>query len=828
MKQFEERDIQEFPAKTYLREDGSSVLGMSILQHGCLTGLVLKKLLDLIKLSEKSELLPSSLSTLAALHDIGKANPYFLRKLLFNSQTNVHWKDWVSDARAEVQETPHPIVSSAVLKQLGAPSYCYQLVAEHHGHPLTTRIPSATAEYLGGDVWEKFREILAEEILSLSGLEGFPVRLKDRQRKHIQTNLWLGWVILADWIASYRQEPVQLGTEEEWAAKLVYDAGFKSLRLQSGKTFEQVFGFQPRRAQSMLIDAYSGPGIYVLEAPTGCGKTEAALGLAFKALNAGDASGVYFALPTQLTSNRAHERVQQAVNRYLGEETDVRLTHSGAHLRSVRMGKEAAPGGIWYTSSRLALLSPFGVGTVDQALLAILSTKFHQVRLAGLCGKVVILDEVHSYDAYTLELIARLVKELKAIGAIVVILSATLTQSGLKKILGETEGIESKGVVSLTVKTSEGIYKADDERAEKHSVALRLLEDANAEEEAFNEAMKRVQSGMQVLWIENSVKAAQRIYERCVKQGVVSGLFHSRFRSIDRENNEGRWTDIFGKKGKTKRLDEGRILVGTQVLEQSLDLDADFMVTRVAPLDLLIQRFGRLWRHASTIRPINCLRAECLILAAPETQEISPRLGDGLEQPFGVTGRIYHPYHLMRTIETLKVRLSQDEVLDLPKEVRSLLTAVFDEREEVTQDGQAFKRHLQAQKQKLEDTAQGVLSATHEQPEELATRLIELPTYETVVLFEKDLDGLSICTTPEEVTLLFESCLVHSSRQLAPVGVNAVLDKIGVKLQPWAKRSHRFNNLTFCLCSANGILTRGDGAPVDRPAFYSKDLGLII
>ncbi len=825
MSRFIARHLREFPAKTYHREDGSATLGIGILQHGCLAGLVLKNLLELVRIPGKSELLPSSLPTLAALHDIGKANPFFLRKLLLNCGDAERWQELASDALPDVEETSHPIVSAAVLKQLGAPQYCCQLVAEHHGVPLGVRIPSGAAEYLGGEPWENFRELLADEILKLAGLEGFPVRLKDRRRKTVQADLWLGWVILADWIASRRNEPVQEGEESRIASELVSEAGFRPLPLQSGKSFEQTFGFAPRRAQSMLTDAYVGPGVYVLEAPTGCGKTEAALGLAFRVLNEGDASGIYFALPTQLTSNRAHERVQDAVGRYLGESADVRLTHGGAH---VRMGKEAAPGGIWYTSSRLALLAPLGVGTVDQALLAVLSTKFKQVRLAGLCGKVVILDEIHSYDAYTLELIARLVRALEAMGSTVIILSATLTHAGLKKILGDEEVPESKGVVSLTVKTGEGIRKLDDGEATAHPVTVRLLEQAAAEEDALAEALDRVRAGMQVLWIENSVRAAQRIHERCLREGVASGLLHSRFRSVDREVNEEVWTGIFGKAGKAKRSEKGRILVGTQVLEQSLDLDADFMVTRVAPLDLLVQRFGRLWRHAGTERPAGCTCAEALVLAVPEEPGVSSGLDDGVEQPFGVTGRIYHPYHLMRTIETLKSRLAQGAVLNLPREVRGLLTAVFNEREETCETGLTFKRHLLAQEKRLEDGAQGALSITHEQPEEAATRLVEQPFWEHVVLFEEDVKALAACTKPEEAALLLESRLVKSALRLAPAGMEGLADRFPAGLRSWALRARRFKNLTVCLCSEDGKLTKSDGSPVDRPAVYSKTLGLVI
>ena len=171
---FTQKDVWEFPAKTSVREGLSTTLGISVLQHGCLAGHVLKELLALLDASHKSELLPSSLPVLAALHDVGKANPYFLKKLLRYCHDEGRWKEFADDAVPDVEETPHPVVSAAVLKALGAPVYCGQVVAEHHGHSFLRAIPSGNAEYLGGDPWARFRKTLADEIVKLVGLEVFP------------------------------------------------------------------------------------------------------------------------------------------------------------------------------------------------------------------------------------------------------------------------------------------------------------------------------------------------------------------------------------------------------------------------------------------------------------------------------------------------------------------------------------------------------------------------------------------------------------------------------------------------------------------------------
>lgn len=326
----------------------------------------------------------------------------------------------------------------------------------------------------------------------------------------------------------------------------------------------------------------------------------------------------------------------------------MRLVHSGARFMLTRWGKEASAGEEWGRPTRRALLSPFGVGTVDQALLSLLHVKFRQVRLAGLAGKVVIFDEIHSYDDYTNTLIAHLIRTLEAFGAVVVILSATLTYEGLKKLVGED--IKSpQAPIALTVKTKETTHQVELTAVSDHSVAVKLLQTSQAEDLAFQEALKRVHRGEQVLWIENTVGAAQSIYQKALTAGIETGVLHSRFRPLDREDAEGIWTNLFGKAGRNVRGKCGRLLIGTQVVEQSLDLDSDFLITRLAPIDLLVQRWGRLWRHEDTKRPSECKRAESWVLAAPESIA-----RERFDSRFGQSALVYHPYILSRTLEVLK------------------------------------------------------------------------------------------------------------------------------------------------------------------------------
>lgn len=827
----EESTVQYFPAKLVASGDvekTSHVFGISVRQHGLLTGYVLLELLNLICTRSKDTLLPASISALAALHDIGKMNPEFLRKLLCQIEDDPcvdHWRELLSHFE-EIPEVPHPLVSSAVLEALGAPNYCCEVVAEHHGYSKGLVYPNSS-EVLGGSSWATVRENLGKYLLSYFSTDGaFPRCIRSRKVKPVQIELWKGLIVLSDWIASRQSTPILEGGEQEVAHKLVKEAGFRKLSVDEDKTFQDCFLFQPRPAQSLLLDAYVGPGVYVLEAPTGCGKTEAALGLAFKAIQNGDASGIYFALPTQLTSDRAHERIEAAVEHFLGRHHDVRLAHGTAFLKRIKLGKEAEAGELWYTSSRLALLAPFGVGTVDQALLALINSKFHQVRLAGLCGKVVILDEVHSYDAYTTELITRLVRTLESMGAIVVLLSATLTHGTLQHIVGEEDDVPpSSGTTSLTVKTVAGISKKELPVLDSRFVTLNLLEDTRATEIALTEAIRCARSGMQVLWIENTVHEAQKVFKKLQAQGVTTGLVHSRFRRKDRDSHEQYWTTAFGKKGASERSSMGRILVGTQVLEQSLDLDADFLVTRLAPMDLLIQRFGRLWRHQETVRPEACQAAVALVLASPE-EKSTLITRTGLEQPFGSTGRIYHPYTLFRTLEVLKHRLNSSAVLTLPQDVRELLISALEPREERQVELIPYKEEMMAIKSEQLDKALGTLSVSHQTDESFGTRLMTYEEFEVLILFEEDRSVFTACESKEDVNLAIEERLLRSPRKVGKADIEVLLPWISVELKTWMKKAKRFSSLNVCFCMSDGRLSEGEGGVNINSVTYDKLTGL--
>ena len=180
----------------------------------------------------------------------------------------------------------------------------------------------------------------------------------------------------------------------------------------------------------------------------GMGKTEAALYAAYRMLEQGKAGGIYFALPTQLTSNKIHDRVNAFLSRILLQDSPQAplLLHGKAWLKTFseqEMGEDAAPGKPWFQSGKRGLLAPFAVGTIDQALMAVIRVRHSAVRAFWLAGKVVIIDEIHSYDTYTGTIVDKLVTLLRDLHCTVIILSATLTQSRRAAFLGAHQPVRT-------------------------------------------------------------------------------------------------------------------------------------------------------------------------------------------------------------------------------------------------------------------------------------------------------------------------------------------------------------------------------------------------
>lgn len=682
-------------AKSRKTAESTVLPGRLVVSHCQIVGEVARAMIKRMPDWLRDALFPDGAELIAAAHDIGKVSPTFQKKIysaLSQKDEAIFLALNTFDLGAEAEKLwgGHAGVSQATAEAHKVGRYIPEILGQHHGFSPKLAIYTATHKSFGGQVWQAQRTELLAQLKQVLDSE-FPI-----VKNELQAKVLAGLTTVSDWIGS---GSLFDNPDDDSSVKieLALDAaGYVQPQLKSGLSFSDVFGFSPKATQLKLIAAANQTGVYVLEAPMGLGKTEAALYAAYQLLEKKLATGIYFALPTQLTSDKIHERINAFLTKILDEQSPHKkalLVHGNAWLKQFEMGEEGNPGGAWFAQGKRGILAPFAVGTIDQALMAVMNVKHGFVRTFGLAGKVVILDEVHSYDSFTGTILDALVKALRQLQCTVIILSATLTQERRAKLLGITPLITSYPLITAQPNIGD-LAEIDVVAISDVAVAIAHQQENNA----IEEALRRAEGGQQVLWIENTVKEAQDLYKklsaRTAGMGVVCGLLHSRFTKANRADNEETWVTCFGKSGAAMRGLQGRILVGTQVLEQSLDIDADFLITRIAPTDMLLQRLGRLWRHADTTRPPAAKHEAWILSPVLATAIISP------ERAFGSTAKVYAPYVLCRSLAVWQ-GVSQ---VKLPSQIRELIEATYANQDE-SDDMAKHLHQVEAMRTKLERLA---------------------------------------------------------------------------------------------------------------------------
>jgi len=428
-------------------------------------------------------------------------------------------------------------------------------------------------------------------------------------------------------------------------------------------------------AADRLLKQADGPALMIVEAPMGEGKTELAL-LAHLRLQASQGHrGLYLALPTQATGNAMFDRTLAFLRQLApGVQLDIQLVHGATRLdeRIERLrGVDASPAesiacSAWFSQRKRPLLSPYGVGTVDQALFATLNVKHHFVRLWGLANRVVVLDEIHAYDTYTSGLIEALLRWLKRLGCSVILMSATLPAQRRAALL------DAWGAQDRPETPYPRLLMARDGETLAEHVACRRLEPIRVSgiaedlETLATTALGALAGGGCGLVLVNTVQRAQDLYrtlrERAENASEIL-LFHARFPADERTVREREVLARFGPVASAQRPARA-LLIATQVAEQSLDLDFDFMLSDLAPVDLLLQRAGRLHRHERT-RP--AAHAEPQLRIAGLLNERPPELTDT------AWGFVYDPYVLYCTWGVLL----REPVWRLPEDIDRLVQAVY-------------------------------------------------------------------------------------------------------------------------------------------------------
>jgi len=468
----------------------------------------------------------------------------------------------------------------------------------------------------------------------------------DPQERTLRRHSWrlAGVAVLADWLGSNQAHFPYVSAAPNlhsyWseqalpqAEQAVQQAGLQVQAVrhwaaQPLALFSYLNPPTPLQRHAAELHLQPGPQMFLLEDVTGAGKTEAALILTQRLMEAGLAQGLYFALPSMATANQMYRRVGEVYQRlYAATARPSLILAHGARqlmadfrqslLQEVEQARDQAYGAAEGTASvqcnqwladhrKKALLADVGVGTLDQCLLAVLPARHQSLRLLGLSAKVLLVDEVHAYDPYMLTLLKRLLWAHARQGGSVILLSATLPAS----TRGELMNAYRAGLgLPAEDWPADARYPLVTQVGRSCSVAavatrpqlVRRVQVAFVHDEAQAVALlvQAARQGRCVAWIRNTVGDARRAYQAlCAAAPELSvHLFHSRFAMGDRLDIEDRVLSIFGKAAEASSR-QGQVLIGTQVLEQSLDFDVDVMVTDLAPIDLVIQRAGRLQRHA--------------------------------------------------------------------------------------------------------------------------------------------------------------------------------------------------------------------------------------
>lgn len=659
------------------------------------------------------------LTWLAAVHDIGKfarafqckAPEYWSAPLplgAFNSRTRhdadgrAVWDAWLNEGA--LLDRIWPAISVRAFEPLLNASLC------HHGEPAEVSKISLRHDFgPGAEAAAACRDALLDLLLP-ARLDAAPIRpAQARLASH-----WIaGLITIADWAGSsqrwfpYASADIALAdywsNARERAARAVRDAGLIPARPLIGATFPELTGKTtaptPLQAWALSTPLPPGPVLFILEDVTGAGKTEAAHLLVHRLMAGGRASGAWWAMPTMATANAMYARqAEMLAGLFDGQEErpSLALSHGQVRLHEafqasrIDWGASEAPLGAdaaGLTASaacaayladdrRLSLLADIGAGTIDQAVLSVLPSRFNTVRLAGLAEKVLVVDEVHAHDAYVTEELLRLLEFHRAQGGSAILLSATLSNRQRERLVRDWQG-QGGAIVGadmddprypLATVASRQVVRADEIAPAPWSARTTPVERVDTPEAVLGRIKATLDAGGCAAWVRNTVDDALAAATLAQAEGLEPIVFHARFAQVDRQRIEAEVMRLFGP-GSTSEQRQGRLVIATQVIEQSLDLDFDQLASDLAPIDLLLQRAGRMRRHASRLRPAGA-GDTMLVLSPPPVEDAG---ADWLRPHHGGGGMVYRDHGVLwRTSREIARR----GCLTVPGHVRAMVEAV--------------------------------------------------------------------------------------------------------------------------------------------------------
>lgn len=675
--------------------------------------------------SDEADIFQRLCKFIAYVHDIGKFTPAFASKIYSKLIEMAQYLSIVpsSEEMKFASYSPHALAGKVILTKEGCPEEIAIIVGAHHGKPqslqyglddVQEQMLGYKSNYVGPkhnrhpDTWENIWKSWITYALNktdFSSMEEMPELSMEAQV------IITGLLITADWIASnpcyfplleldmQGNKAFYPGRIENAWRKLQFPAPWKPECFAMDRNiFENRFGFLPNEVQESVISAVNDsthPGIYILEAQMGVGKTEAALASAEVLAKKYKNDGIFFGLPTQATANGIFGRLEEwAISQSDDSVHAIRLAHGMAELNDYyrellegtsNINENENSGGLivheWFGGKKTSLLADFVIGTVDQVLMAALKQKHVMLRHLGLCGKIVIIDECHAYDAYMNQYLDRALNWLGAYHIPVIMLSATLPEERRRELIQAyqysigkekakaniPENWEKSRQYPLLTWTDGSIINQTgiNMRKTEKKVNIDFIHDRDVIS-TLNQALK---AGGCAGLIVNTVKRAQ-IFADLIRRNmkdVTILVFHAQFTMSDRAEKEQILLKRIGKKSTSPERNRV-IVIGTQVLEQSLDIDFDYLITDLCPMDLLLQRIGRLHRHIMRKRPEALLQAHCAVIDGENGQ-----LEEG-------SCAIYGEWLLSRTRQLLKKEIV------LPDDIPQLVQDTYEKLDETVKN----------------------------------------------------------------------------------------------------------------------------------------------
>lgn len=671
-----------------------------------------------------AEILKNICMFIGLTHDIGKATPIFQVKKSFINDTelddcitnklkNAGFIDIDKYQANAPTNIPHNECGQYILTKYNVNLCIANIIGSHHGRPIDKdtvernekAYPSSYYQEENEDhpihkEWEKIHKNILDWAAKKSNLNIDNLPLISQPGQVILSGL----LIMADWITSNEIyfPLLDIDIDIDLDSNNILNDRVKEgyTKWQNSKTaswtpktyysnmYKDRFGFinGPKPAQEKIarvVQNIDEPGIIILEAPMGMGKTEAALTMVEELSYKTERTGMFFGLPTQATSNGIFSRVKNWIST-MDDEKSIRLIHGKAALneefsnlpKSKNIhGEDGISVNEWFAGRKVSILDDFIVGTVDQILLSALKQKHLMLRHLGLSNKVIVLDEVHAYDTYMSTYLYQALRWLGAYHVPVIVLSATLPIEkrndllksymvgvgyNFKKIEKPNGFLEKESYPLLTYNDGDKIIQYDDfieDKGRDFSIIKKSEDDSN---DIINTIKDLTYEGGIVGVILNTIRKSQEFFQKCVKEFGSENvlLLHSSFIATDRYKKEQELLDTIGKNGKRPRF---KVVIGTQVIEQSLDIDFDVLITDLAPMDLLLQRMGRLHRHNRNDRPSKLKDPKVYILNCK-----------GYDFDEGST-YVYDKYMLFKTEYFLP------ENINLPKDISHLVQQVYGE-----------------------------------------------------------------------------------------------------------------------------------------------------